>query len=530
MGTGPTSFHQLQPDNAQAQDGLNLGQLDLLQPTAPPTTYKVRLPAPHQHQTKFLRSRAKRIIIRAGRRGGKTVGASIKAVEEFLTDRRVLYAAPTSDQLQRFWSEVCRDLEEPISAGVYRKNETEHSISKSGSEARIRAKTAWNADTLRGDYADVLILDEWQLMNESAWEEVGAPMLIDNNGDAIFIYTPPSLHTRLKGTVSKARDLRHASKMFERASKDVSGRWAAFHFTSHDNPHVSRAGLDEVTVDMTALAYRQEILAEDIDEVPGALWTRKLIEETRVLVAPELVRVVVGVDPPGGTTNEAGIVGSGVGKDGHLYVIADRSCLASPEVWASAACGLYDELKADRVCGERNYGGDMVRATIESVDDNVSYKDVNATRGKMVRAEPIAARFEKGTAHLVGKFEQLEDEMCSYVPGNLSPNRMDAMVWTGIELLFGGSLGLIEYYKTGAAAAQYKKEMEPQVIVVAGKKKEEITTPIGACPECGCTTLIQQLSHATRRCGQCGVQWNVNGGLKVQAPASRADYLAGLRR
>jgi hypothetical protein len=96
-------------------------------------------------------------------------------------------------------------------------------------------------------------------------------MLLDNNGDAVFIYTPPSLHSR--GT-SKARDPRHAAKLFQRAQADTTGRWEVFHFTSHDNPHISDISLAEVAADMTHLAYRQEILAEDVEEAPGALWTR----------------------------------------------------------------------------------------------------------------------------------------------------------------------------------------------------------------------------------------------------------------
>jgi hypothetical protein len=177
--------------------------------------YHVRLKEPHERQLPFVRSKAKRKICRAGRRGGKTVGVSILAVEQFLDGRRVLYAAPTADQLHTFWRWVVGALGDMIGAGLYLKNETEHTIEKPGTQQRIRAKTAWNADTLRGDYADLLILDEWQLMNEGAWEEVGVPMLLDNNGDAVFIYTPPSLTTR---SVSKAKDPLHAAKMFKQES------------------------------------------------------------------------------------------------------------------------------------------------------------------------------------------------------------------------------------------------------------------------------------------------------------------------
>ena len=150
--------------------------------------YVVSLPRPHEHQAAFINSPAKRKVIRAGRRGGKTVGISIYAVERFLRGRRVLYAAPTTEQVGRFWTTVTRAFQAPIDAGIFRKNETEHVIELPGTEQRIRAKTAWNADTLRGDYADDLIFDEWQLINEDAWDVVGAPMLLDNDGDATFIY------------------------------------------------------------------------------------------------------------------------------------------------------------------------------------------------------------------------------------------------------------------------------------------------------------------------------------------------------
>ena len=235
---------------------------------SPQNEYKIRLLRPHAKQELFRRSKAKRKVIRAGRRGGKTTGSAIIAVDYFLAGKRVLYAAPTIDQVEAFWFEVCRALEEPIQAKLFNKNETEHSIEFPGTKQRIRAKTAWNADTLRGDYADLLILEEWQLSNEDAWEVVGAPMLLDNDGDAIFIYTPPSL--RSTGT-SKARDPRHAAKLYLKAQEDKSGRWETFHFTSYDNPHLSRVALNEITKDMSRDAYRHEIMAEDDDMELGRL-------------------------------------------------------------------------------------------------------------------------------------------------------------------------------------------------------------------------------------------------------------------
>jgi hypothetical protein len=392
-------------------------------------------------QAAFIDSQAKRRVIRAGRRGGKTVGMAIYAVQSFLAGQRVLYAAPTADQIDRFWVTVTRALREPIDAKVFYKNEVDHVIELRGTEQRIRAKTAWNADTLRGDYADALILDEWQLMDEDAWGVVGAPMLLDRDGNAVFIYTPPSLHSR---SVSKAKDPRHAAKLFKQAAQDTTGRWATFHFTSHDNPHISRDALADITGDMTSLAYRQEILAEDIDEAPGALWGRALIDGCRATKHPDLARVVVGVDPSATSTgDEAGIITAGIaGRE--IYVLADDSMQGSPLQWATAAVTAYHRHQADVIVAEANNGGEMVLQTIMQADPNVNVQLVHASRGKATRAEPVAAIYEQGRAHHVGVFGQLEDEMCLWMPGDASPNRMDALVWAVTELASVGAVEIVD--------------------------------------------------------------------------------------
>lgn len=396
------------------------------------TEVLIRLPEPHEYQQPFIDSPAPRKVVKAGRRGGKTVGVGILAVEKFLEGRRVLYGAPTSDQVGRFWTTVTRALEPGIDAGHLRKNETEHIIEVPGTEQRIRAKTCWNADTLRGDYADLLILDEYQLMNEDTWGVVGAPMLLDNNGDAVFIYTPPSLHSR---SASKANDPQHAAKLFRRAQADTTGRWATFHFGSAQNPHISTAALEEITQDMTALAYRMEILAEDVDEAPGALWARATIEAARVLQHPALERVVVAVDPSATSTgDEAGVVTAG-SAGGHFYVLEDNSLQSSPIEWARAAVAAYHRHKADRIVAESNNGGEMVAQTIRTVDPSVPVRLVHASRGKQTRAEPVSAVYEGGRGHHVGAFPALEDELCLWTPGGASPNRLDALVWAVTELM-----------------------------------------------------------------------------------------------
>lgn len=366
------------------------------------------------------------------------MGVSILAVEQFLAGRRVLYTAPTVDQVEAFWFRTSTALAPMVQAKYVAKNETEHSLELRGTRQRIRAKTAWNADTLRGDSADLLIFDEWQLTDEDAWGLVGAPMLLDNNGDAVFIYTPPSLHSR---SVSKAKDPRHAAKMFARAKDDATGRWAAFHFSSMDNPTLSKVALDEIANDMTALAYRMEIMAEDVDEAPGALWKRTTIEASRVLKAPDrMARVVVGVDPSATSTgDEAGVVTAGrVGPD--YYTLADDSIQGSPLAWARAAVTAYYRHKADRIVAEANQGGEMVAQVIRQVDANVPVRLVHATRGKATRAEPIAAIAEKGYDHHVGSFPFLEDELCLWTQGDASPNRLDAKVWAMTDLVSQGEV------------------------------------------------------------------------------------------
>lgn len=409
---------------------------------------KIHQITPHPKQELFKLSPAKRKVIRAGRRSGKTTGIADLAVDLFLEGKRVLYAAPTAEQIDRFWTEVVLALQEAIDAKIFTKNETRHIIELPGTEQRIRAKTAWNADSLRGDYADVLILDEWQLMSEDTWERVGAPMLLDNNGDAIFIYTPPSARSR---SVSKAHDHKHAAKMFKRAENDDSGRWEAFHFTSHDNPHISKEALKEIAKDMTPLAYKMEIEALDIAYVPGALWTPDICDAARWDSTrngrPHPYRIVVGVDPHA-SSGQTGVVVAGVFKfyGRRLGIVLEDNTSEKgdlPSAWAKCAIDAYHRWEADVMVGEVNNGGDMIEHVIKSVagGERVNYKSVRATRGKHTRAEPISALFnpppaiEEGLrAYFLGEFPELEEELCSWVPGDASPNRLDAMVWALTEL------------------------------------------------------------------------------------------------
>lgn len=190
---------------------------------------------------------------------------------------------------------------------------------------------------------------------------------------------------------------------------------------------------------------RQELFAEMLDDVPGALWKRADLDRLRIAEAlVEYTRVVVAIDPAVTSTDESdetGIVVAARGSDSQLYVLADLSGRYTPDEWATKAVGAYRDYKADRIIGEVNNGGDLIEKTIRTVDRTVSYKAVRATRGKVVRAEPVAALYEQGKAHHVGSFDRLEDQMCTFVTTGFdgSPDRVDALVWAATELVLGSS-------------------------------------------------------------------------------------------
>jgi phage terminase large subunit-like protein len=196
---------------------------------------------------------------------------------------------------------------------------------------------------------------------------------------------------------------------------------------------------------------RQELEGAILDDTPGALWQRGNIEKLRLRETPPLVRVVVAVDPAVSSSagaNETGIVVAGIGADKHGYVIDDRSLRGTPNEWASEALTAYYRNKADRIVAEANQGGEMVTATIRTADQRAPVKKVWASRGKLTRAEPVAALYEQGKVHHVGAFPNLEDQMCTWVPGEDSPDRMDALVWALTELMIGSR----DYKAPGATA------------------------------------------------------------------------------
>ncbi len=215
------------------------------------------LPVPHPIQQRILASSAKRKVINTGRRVGKTTLSAWAAAVKLTEGRRVLIASTTQEQADAAWEKLTSWLKPWISErGPIVQNSTKHTLTMEATGGRIKCKTAHDENTLRGDYADFLVLDECALLPEEAWTLVGAPMLLDNDGDCWFLSTPRRRNWFF-GLNVKA----------EAQEVDDEGgfRWEAFHATSYDNPHLSAAALAEIMEDLTEEGYRQEILAEFLE-------------------------------------------------------------------------------------------------------------------------------------------------------------------------------------------------------------------------------------------------------------------------
>jgi phage terminase large subunit-like protein len=229
--------------------------------------------------------------------------------------------------------------------------------------------------------------------------------------------------------------------------------------TAENRANLAPAFLDQIVKRYQGTRLgRQELDAELLDDMPGGLWQRGIIEATRTSTAPEFSRVVVAIDPAVSASehaDETGIIAAGRDSNGHGYVLADASGRYAPAEWARIAIAAYGARQADRIVAEINNGGDMVEATLRMIDPNVPFSAVRAARGKVARAEPVAALYEQGRIHHIGTFAQLEDQMCSFTSdfdrttAGYSPDRVDALVWAFTELLVEprAGEGIFEAYR-----------------------------------------------------------------------------------
>lgn len=218
------------------------------------------------------------------------------------------------------------------------------------------------------------------------------------------------------------------------------------------NPNDNRENLDAKYINMLEglpeKARNRFLLGKFADDSDGALWTDELLAQNRRLgqegSLPQWLRIVVAVDPSGCSgpedtrSDEIGITVVALGTDNHGYLLEDLSGRYGPEEWGQIVVEAHHRHRGDRIVGEKNYGGDMVRAIVHAVDPDVPYKEVNATRGKIIRAEPISALYEQNKIHHVGHFPEIEDQLCSMTLGGYvglrSPDRADSAIWGFTEL------------------------------------------------------------------------------------------------
>ncbi|MFQ5534697.1 MAG: DNA-packaging protein [Sphingomonadales bacterium] len=295
--------------------------------------------------------------------------------------------------------------------------------------ATATAYSADEPDRLRGPQHDAAWADElaaWRY--PQAWDMLMLGLRLGENPRVVATTTPKP--------VKLVRELL--------ASRTVTVTRGST-FENADN--LAPAFLDQIVAryEGTRLG-RQELYAEVLEDVPGALWRRAQLDALRVQRRPGLMRIVIAVDPavsssPG--SDETGIVVAGLGDDGIGYVLEDLSLSTSPDGWARVVVAAYHRWKADRIVAEANQGGDLVELTLRTVDATISYRAVRATRGKAARAEPVAALYEQRKCHHVGAFPALEDQMCAFTidfdraKSGVSPDRVDALVWALTELMLG---------------------------------------------------------------------------------------------
>jgi phage terminase large subunit-like protein len=376
-------------------------------------------------------------LMLGGRGSGKTRSAAeyIRGEVESGRHQSIVLVGPTADTLRRDQAEAilrispswCRAQHEPSTRRITWQNGAVAYLLSSEEPDRARGI---NASLCWGDE-----LTSWTYPDE-IWANIQMGLRIPGpKGDdpRAVISTTPKRHKLLKQVMASPTTATTRSRTVD-----------------------NRANLSEATVEFLMSTYggtslgRQELDAELLDDVDGALWGRELLDTCRVEHDDkrEYRRVVVAVDPSGGSgknNDECGIIVAGRGADAHGYVLADLSGKLSPERWARRAVDAYHTYKADKIVVEANFGGDMCVATIRGIDARIPVKVLHASRGKAIRAEPVVSLYEQHRVHHVGSLDGLEDQMCSWDPNHSSgsPDRVDAAVWAITELLVTPSGGSV---------------------------------------------------------------------------------------
>lgn len=352
---------------------------------------------------------------------------------------RVLLVGPTATDVR----DTMVEGESGLLAALHRRGYPAHyepsklRITVPGLRTTITLRSAEKPDRIRGGQYHTSWLEEF-----AAWvlklDDLGESLALANTDLALRLPCPTGMVPQAVVTTTP-KPLPPVKALLDRAARPGSGviRTSGSLYANLRNlaPAFVKAILDRY--EGTKIGD-QEVHGIMLSIVEGALWTPDVLDAYRVSAPPVLDLVVVGVDPyGGGKGGECGIVV--VGADlttREVYVLDDRSLAGPPEVWGAQVVAAHYAWGSSLIVAEKNYGGEMVRGTIHAVDSTVPVDMVNASKGKQPRAEPIATLSARGKVHLVGYHGDLESQLCSWVPGDKSPDRLDAMVW-GATHLFG---------------------------------------------------------------------------------------------
>ena len=401
-------------------------------------------------------------LILSGRGWGKTFTGAGWIIEKAMSQPGIECAvvAPTFTDVRRTCVEGPSGIIKSLPSGALEQYNRSNGQITLTNGSKIHMVSADEPDRARGLNLSYAWLDEFAAWRyEETWTAGLAPALRIGNPQTIITTTP------------------RPTKLLREFMSRTDGSVVVTRGSTFDNAaNLSQAALEELKsrYEGTRLG-RQELYGELLLDTPGSLWRLSDIDETRVDEAPELVRIVVAIDPAvtsGEESDETGIVVVGKGADGRGYVLADRSCRDTPSGWAHRAVQAFHDFNADRIVAEKNQGGDMVEQTIRSVLSTAPYKGITAKQGKRLRAEPIAALYEQGRISHVGSFDILEDQMTTWLPDSgLSPDRLDALVHGLTEL------GLA----AGSSADRFFQEIAPPCVICG--------MPVAAgssnCPSCG---------------------------------------------
>ena len=366
----------------------------------------------------------------AGRGWGKTLTGAFDIVQYCLLNSNVIcgVVAPTYGDLSKVCFNGISGLISIIDKGLlaeprgYNKSSAEITFYNG---SKIIGFPAIEPDRLRGVQFHRVWCDElasWRY--RETFDNLMMALRLGENPKCIITTTPRPIE--IIKELAKRKD-----------TKIISGST----FENKDNLSKSALAMMKERYEGTRLG-RQELYAEILEDIEGALFKPNQIDKGRAKVTPTLTRIVVAIDPAVTSnldSDETGIIIAGRGEDNHYYILEDKSGIFSPDVWIKRAIECYYQFDADRIVCEVNNGGDLIEKLLRVQDVNVPYVSVRASRGKMLRAEPISSLYEQNKVHHIGYFKELEEQMCQYTPDTIkSPDRLDALVWALTSLQSSG--------------------------------------------------------------------------------------------